>query len=454
MYPEHLLREEKMRLHRWALCALLLLAACSGGAPSSGPAEEASTPAAFATTPPAATEDAGAIATSAPPVAETATSTPPAVETATSEAATTDAPVLATTTVATTVAETAATVVVVPPSPIELPPGFGISVYAENLGDPRFMAYSPDGVLYVTDIGGGRVLALPDGNRDGVADATEEAITGLREPHGIAFHAGALYVGETTQIARFTRSGDGWGDKEVIVPNLPTGGHRTRTVIFGQDGKMYVSIGSSCNVCNEELPLRAAVLQYDADGSNGKLFSAGLRNAVGLMLRPGTNEIWATNNGADQMGDDVPPETVNVLADGADFGWPRCHAGHIVDPQFGGQGGCDGVRAPAVEMQAHSAPLGLRFYEGQMFPAEYRGNLFIAFHGSWNRSTPTGYNVVRVQVDAAGRPGAVQDFAGGWLRPDGRVAGRPVDVIVAPDGALLVSDDSGGRIFRIFYHGS
>lgn len=314
------------------------------------------------------------------------------------------------------------------------------------------MAYGPDGTLYVTDIDGGRVLALPDANHDGLADSTTPVISGLSSPHGIAFHDGAMYIGETNQISRFTQTGTTWGDKQVIVPNLPSGaGHRTRTVIFGADNKMYVSVGSSCNVCQEESPQRAAVWQYNADGSGGRLYTKGLRNAVGMILRPNTSEIWATNNGRDQMGNDVPPETINILQDGADYGWPRCHAGDIIDPEFGSSNSCDGVHAPAIKMQAHSAPLGLRFYDGTMFPAEYRGNLFVAFHGSWNRTVPTGYKVVRIPIDTNGKAGPIEDFASGWLQSNGSADGRPVDVIVAPDGALLVTDDAEGRIYRIFY---
>ena len=338
-------------------------------------AVEDETVTAEATTEAAATVIGGATTDAMTDVTAAATSgamTPEATTTdATAEAAPADA-----------TAEAAETVVVAPPSPLQVPDGFGVSIYAEDLGSPRLMAYDPDGVLYVTDIDGGRVFALADANRDGAADETQEVLSGLNEPHGIAFHEGALYIAETNQVVRFTRDGDTWGDKEVLVPNLPTGGHRTRTILFGRDGKMYVSIGSSCNVCEESSPLRAAVWQYDADGANGKLFSAGLRNAVGLILRPDTDELWATNNGRDMMGDNVPPETVYVLADGADFGWPRCHAGDIIDPQMGSETACEGVAPPTIEMQAHSAPLGLRFYDRAMFPDEYRGNLFIAFHGS------------------------------------------------------------------------
>jgi glucose/arabinose dehydrogenase len=443
-----------MRLHRFAVCAVLLLVACggansqsTGATPPSGDA----TVEVVGSAAPAATEAAldATIAAEAPgaPATEAGSTETADAENAT-EAVETETAAAETATAAGATPQAAGEPLEVP---IMLPDGFSITKYAENLGAPRFMAYSPDGVLHVTDIAEGRVLALPDANGDGVADSTDVVLEGLNQPHGIAFYEDALYIGETNQVVRFTRAGDGWSEPQVVVPDLPTGGHRTRTIIFGQDGKMYVSIGSSCNVCEEGTPLRAAVWQYDPDGSNGRLFTAGLRNAVGMIVRPGSNEIWATNNGRDHMGDDMPPETVNVLADGADFGWPRCHAGTIVDPQLGGENGCEGVAAPAVQMQAHSAPLGLRFYDGQMFPDEYQGDLFVAFHGSWNRSVPTGYKIVRVPINDDGTAGEVEDFASGWLQSDGTDAGRPVDVIVAPDGALLVSDDEEGQVYRIAY---
>ena len=436
-----------MKLRILSACLALLLVGCSVA--SSTPRELADTEAAPTTVPlVAATTEPAASPTNSPAptaatVAQTAISTP----------AETTVAATAISTPAETTAAPAATEVIAPPQAVTLPPGFTISVYAEDLGNPRFMAYSPEGVLHVADQSGGRVLALPDTNSDGVAEEPQIVVSGLRRPHGITFYEGALYVGETDKIVKFERAGEGWGGKQILVSGIPTSGHGTRTVIFGQDGKLYVSIGSSCNVCNESSELRAAVWQYNADGSNGKLYTRGLRNAVGLALRPGSGEIWATNNGRDMLGDDLPPETVNVLDDGADFGWPRCHAGRIVDPDFGAQGGCEGVKAPAVEMQAHSAPLGLRFYDGTQFPAEYQGNLFVAFHGSWNRSAPTGYKVVRIPVDQAGKAGAVQDFATGWLQSDGDSWGRPVDLVVAPDGSLMLSDDAGGRVYRIFYTG-
>ena len=238
---------------------------------------------------------------------------------------------------------------------------------------------------------------------------------------------------------------------DVIVDDLPSGGHNTRTVLFSPDwSTLYVSVGSSCNVCEEEDSRRAAILRYDPDGSRASIYASGLRNAVGITIRPGTDELWATVNGRDMLGDDLPPETVYRVREGEDYGWPRCHSGRIVDPEFGGPDACQGVPLPMMEMQAHSAPLGLAFYTGQAFPEQYRGDLFVAFHGSWNRRVPTGYKVVRIPMQD-GTPGAAQDFAAGWLTEEGSVWGRPVDVITGPDGGLYISDDSGGVIYRVYY---
>lgn len=339
---------------------------------------------------------------------------------------------------------------------IHLPPGFTINVFAADLDGPRMLALGPDGAVYVTERGAGRVLRLEDANGDGAAESQQVAASGLAAPSGLAFYEdGSLYVAEPGRVVRFTeRSAEGtYGGLQEIISGIPTSGHNTRTLLFSPDGQyLYVSIGSSCNTCVEEDPRRAAVVRYNPDGSGEQLYAVGLRNAVGLALRPGTDEIWASNNGSDWLGDDQPPETVNILAAGADFGWPRCHAGRIPDPEFGGTSGCADVTPPAVEMQAHSAPLGLTFYTGEMFPPEYQGDLFVAFHGSWNRTEPTGYKVVRIPVEA-GVPGPVQEFAWGWLNEDGSRSGRPVDVLSGPDGALYVTDDQRGVIYRIAYSG-
>jgi glucose/arabinose dehydrogenase len=355
---------------------------------------------------------------------------------------------------ATEASDAAATRVVPPQETINMPPGFGISVFASDLSGPRMMALGPDGALYVAERGAGRVVRLPDRDADGVADSVEVVADGLRAPSSIAFYVdGSLYVGETTRILRLSDpDGDGvFQEQETVIGGLPSGGHSTRTVLFSSDWEtLYVSVGSSCNVCTEDDERRATIMRYNPDGSGGEVYTAGLRNAVGIAFRPGTDELWATNNGRDWLGDDQPPETIYVVDQGDDAGWPRCHAGRIVDPDFGEPGACEGVIDPAVEMQAHSAPLGLGFYTGEQFPEAYQGDLFVAFHGSWNRSVPTGYKVVRIPIED-GEPGTVQDFAVGWLREDGSRWGRPVDVLAGPDGSLLISDDEGGVIYRVFY---
>lgn len=334
---------------------------------------------------------------------------------------------------------------------VTVPAGFAVNVFAAGLDGPRFIAFGPDGALYVAERGAGRVVALSDGDGDGRADSAQTVADGLDRPHSLAYHAGAWYVGVPGGVVRLT-TGDGSGEtRTLLIDDLPPGGvHTTRTVAFLPDGRLVVSIGSSCNVCIEDDPRRAAIMVYDAGGGNGRLFATGLRNAVGLAIEPASGALWVTNNGRDLMGDDTPPETVYVVHDGDDFGWPGCHAGNVIDPEFGAPGACDGVVAPVVSLQAHMAPLGLAFYTGQTFPEAYHGDLFIALHGSWNRPEPVGYKVMRVPIEGGQAAGPAEDFATGWLR-EGRVSGRPVGLAVGPDGALYVSDDRGGFIYRIAY---
>ena len=339
---------------------------------------------------------------------------------------------------------------------LQLPPGFTADVFASGLNGPRFITFSPDGVLYVAERGADRIVALPDTNGDGTADSTVVFADGLNSPHSLVFHEGTLYVGVPSGVIRLQdNDGDGAAETQTaVVDTLPASGvHSTRTVAFLPDGRMVVSVGSSCNVCNEEDERRAAVVVYDgADGGGERLFAGGLRNAVGLAIHPETGQLWATNNGRDLMGDNLPPDSVYIVQEGLDYGWPRCHAGLLPDPDFGGVNGCDGVTQPVADIQAHSAPLGLAFYTGTAFPANYQGDLFIALHGSWNRSEPTGYKVVRLPLDGSTAAGPLEDFATGWLGDGaGEASGRPVGLAVGLDGALYVSDDKGGYIYRITY---
>jgi glucose/arabinose dehydrogenase len=339
---------------------------------------------------------------------------------------------------------------------VTVPPGFVARTYARGLQGPRFLALGPDGAVYVAERGAGNITRLVDANGDGEAERAEVFAGGLDNPHSLVYHEGAWYVGVPTGVIRLSdTNGDGAADvQEAVVDDIPGGGnHRTRTVLFLPDGRMALSVGSTCDSCFEEDARRTAVLVYDGpEGDNWRIMASGLRNAVGLAVNPTTGELWATNNGRDFLGDDLPPETVYIVRDGADYGWPTCHSGDVVDPNLGAPDACDGVEQPVVKMQAHSAPLGLTFYDGEMFPAEYRGDLFIALHGSWNRSAPVGYKVVRLPFDDGQPAAAVVDFAAGWLREDGNtVDGRPVDVLVGSDGALYVSDDKGGFVYRISY---
>ncbi len=338
-----------------------------------------------------------------------------------------------------------------------LPAGFELSVYAEGLDRARFMSFGPDGTLYV-GTNSDKVYALPDKDRDGRADQVIVFAGGLRSPHSVVWRPstplgagdGWLYVGETHRVIRLRdTNGDFKADEqEVVVPNLPTGGqHFTRTVGFGPDGGLYVSVGSSCNVCKEDDPRRAAILRFNADGTGMQVFARGLRNAVGFAWHPATKEMWAVDNGRDWLGDDLPPEELDLVRAGDDHGWPTCYGRRVPDPEFGSPERCAKTQPATFEMPAHSAPLGLGFYTGTMFPPEYRGDLFIAFHGSWNRSTPTGYKVVRVRFKD-GKPAAMENFVDVWFQR-GRVEHRPVDVETGPDGALYISDDRGGTIFRV-----
>jgi glucose/arabinose dehydrogenase len=338
-------------------------------------------------------------------------------------------------------------------SSLMVPPGFRAGIFAEGLSAPRFLAFAPDGRLVVAEGGRDRLLVVADTDGDGVSDTRSVLADALPSVHSVVWQQGAWYAGVPTGVIEL-KDGDGDGRAEqrrVLVDDYPTPGHSTRTVLFLPDGRMLVSVGSSCNVCEEDDPRRATIVAYGGAAAGGhKIFARGLRNAVGLALHPVTGQLWATNNGRDWLGDDLPPDTVNIVAEGDDFGWPRCHAGDLVDPDFGGDAGCRGVAAPALKLPAHSAPLGLAFAASSSFPVEYREDLFVAFHGSWNRSTPTGFKVVRVRV-RDGRPtGEVEDFVTGFVDPgSGRVLGRPVGLAFGADGALYVSDDKSGFVYRI-----
>jgi glucose/arabinose dehydrogenase len=331
---------------------------------------------------------------------------------------------------------------------LSVPAGFAISEFAEDLPGVRTLKVGPEGQLYAVLSRSGSVVRIDpeDGRR------RETVAEGLNRPYGLAFHDGWMYVGERTQITRFR--GPAYVGGEVVVAGLPTGGsHWTREIAFGADGMLYVSIGSSCNICEESDPRRAAVVRYNADGGGETIIARGLRNAAGLAMEPESGVFWVSQNERDMLGDDLPVEEINILSDGMHFGWPYCYGDRVPNPEYRDRAEyCATTVPPALGIQAHSAPLGMAFYTGDQFPEEYRGDLFVALHGSWNRSQRTGYKLIRVRVEN-GRPVGQQDFAHGWLTGR-RVTGRPVYPVVGRDGSLFLSDDEGGRIYQIEWTGA
>jgi len=339
---------------------------------------------------------------------------------------------------------------------IRLPPGLAISEYAPDVPGARSLALSPAGIVYVGTRGEGSVYAVVDEDRDGSAERVVTIARGLRQPNGIAWHEGSLYVAEVHRVLRFAAidrfvtTGRGMEDPSlaVVVRELPESDHHEwRYIAFGPDGKLYVGLGAPCNVCVADVPL-GTIARMNPDGSGFEVFASGVRNSVGFDWHPDTGELWLTDNGRDRMGDDVPADELNrAPRPGLHFGFPFCHQGDVPDPEHGERRLCSEFEPPALRFGAHVAALGMRFYDGAMFPEEYRGRIFVAQHGSWNRSSKVGYRIVSVRLEGDGAVEA-EPFAEGWLQGE-EVWGRPVDVLVMPDGALLVSDDRAGAIYRI-----
>jgi glucose/arabinose dehydrogenase len=316
------------------------------------------------------------------------------------------------------------------------------------------MALGSEGVVFVGTRDEGRVYAIVDNDGDNRADEVIVVAEDLHVPNGVAVHQGALYVAEINRVLRF----DGIetdpahpGEPVVVNDSFPTEEHHGwKYIAFGPDDRLYVPVGAPCNVCERRDERFASIMRMAPDGSELEIYARGVRNTVGFDWHPQTNVLWFTDNGRDWMGDDMPPDELNrVAAKGLHFGFPYCHAGKILDPEHGTKRSCDEFQAPAIELGPHVAALGMSFYTGRMFPEQYRHQIFIAEHGSWNRTIPIGYRIALVRL-SENRARTYDVFAQGWLR-QGRAWGRPVDVLVMPDGALLVSDDRAGAIYRIYY---
>ena len=335
---------------------------------------------------------------------------------------------------------------------LRVPAGLQATIFA-NVVAARAMVVGPDGSVYVSQPVANQITRLVPG-ADGVAGAPEVVLKGLNRPNGMAFHNGWFYVANTDGVVRVRLNAAGVpsGTPEQLNHYGSGGGHWTRSIVFGPDGRMYVSIGSSCNLCVEKDSTRATVMQFDENGQHGRVFSRGLRNAVGMAFNPVTHELWVSQNERDNIRPDhenLPPEEINILHAGGDYGWPYCYGDRIPNPEYHNAARCASTIPPALEMQAHSAPLSLTFLEGAtQLPAAYRGDALVSFHGSWDRSNPTGAKVVRIRIHD-NKPVAVEDFVTGWQTSDGKRWGRPVDVVVLKDGSLLISDDVSGEIIRV-----
>jgi len=359
--------------------------------------------------------------------------------------------------------------------PLLIPPGFSISIFSDGLNAPRDITRDRAGNIIVSIPKEGRVLALPDRDGDGIADEHVTVIEGLNRPHGLAIFCESdqfgieelcyLYIAETDKVVRYKYDQQelkAFAGEKIL--DLPGGGnHFTRSLLFttrpsveGSAPILLTSVGSSCNVCNEDDKRRAAILASNPDGSDTEIYAFGLRNAVFLARHPVTGDVWVTDNGRDLLGDDIPPDEINIVREGGNYGWPLCYGKNVADFDFIGD--VQFIRAPCslpfetpshIDIQAHSAPLGLSFIPPRGWPEEYWYDLLVAYHGSWNRSVPTGYKVVRFRLDENGVLKGREDFITGWLREDGSVLGRPVDIMVEPGGVMYITDDRAGVVYRL-----
>ena len=347
---------------------------------------------------------------------------------------------------------------------ISLPPGFHIEIYAENLRSARCLKLSPDGTLFVGSRGAANVFAVRDTNGDFVADEYFNIGSDLKQPVGVEFHDGNLYVAEISRVWRYDdiETQLAHPPKPVLIERFPADEHHGwKFIRFGPDGRLYVPEGMPCNVCEKEDPIYGTITSIKPDGGGRQIMAQGIRNTVGFDWNPVNGELWFTDNGRDMLGDNIPPDELNRIPPGSGvdgnaphFGFPYYHAGDIQDPDFMSGKGRDDYIKPMHKLGPHVAALGVRFYPGGMFPDEYKNQIFIAEHGSWNRSQKIGYRVMLVRLDENGNAASYEPFATGWLNDREEVSGRPVAMEFLPDGSMLLSDDYANCVYRISYRGN
>ena len=337
-----------------------------------------------------------------------------------------------------------------------LPDGFKINVYA-RVKSARSMAMGDDGTLFIGSRGHDKVYAVRDTDGDFKADEIYTIASDLRNPNGVAFTDGALYIADVSKLWRYDNIeatlGNPYG--QLVYDDYPTDGHHGwKYIAFGPDGKLYVPVGAPCNICESKKEIYASITRMNPDGSDREVYASGVRNTVGFTWHPETGEMYFTDNGRDMLGDDIPPCELNRATEkGQHFGYPYCHGGDIKDPEYGDKRPCSDFVKPVQKLGPHVAPLGLKFYTGDMFPASYKNKILIAEHGSWNRSDKIGYRVTMV-TEQNGKGQSYEPFIYGWLDETEQTSwGRPVDVLVLQDGSILISDDQSGTIYRVTYEG-
>lgn len=350
---------------------------------------------------------------------------------------------------------------------LRVPAGFRIEVFAQGLENPRVIRAAADGSVYVAERTEGRVRLLRDTSGDGRADVTRVVAEGLGEElsgvHGLAIHQGQLYMVTEQELYRAPIQADGGlGERQLLWGGIPAGGqHPNRTIEFGPDGMLYLSIGSTCNACPEPIEMHATLVRMRPDGSERAIFARGLRNTIGFGWHPVSGHLYGLDHNSDGRGNLRPPEELNHIREGVHYGWPWCWGDRVVDPfipadppEQSRAAFCAGTEGTVLEYHAHAAPMQMVYYTGTAFPAEFRNDAFATMRGSWNRNPPIGYEVVRIRFDAAGTPTAVEPFIGGWLIEGGRAHfGRLMGLAQLPDGSLLVGDDSNGIVYRVTYQG-
>lgn len=354
---------------------------------------------------------------------------------------------------------------------LKLPIGFSATIFATLEVMPRMMAFDAKGNLFVSSAKSNQVIMLTDQNNDGVAESSSIVSNALNAPNGLAFLGESLLVANQDAIVKLTQENGQWSQPKAIISNLATGGHTLKTVKVGPDNHLYLNVGSSCNVCNESDPTRATILRYNTDGKPAgalavvgrhqllpPIWATGLRNSQGFAWHPNTQEMYATNNGADMrsaikngaVNDELPPEHINQIKPNQHYGWPHCWGNQFTDPNFPGPSDfCKMTTAPAIKLTSHSTPIGITFLDKSHFPSDFKQDAIVALHGSWNRDQLSGYKLVRIKFED-GKPVKTEDFTTGWLN-NNKAWGRPVDVAVGPDGALYVTDDRTANIYRITY---